>query len=118
VTVRLITFSLRQVLRLLLLACPSSRSKDLETQVIVWRMSRENDGWGYKRIPRRTPEDRHRDLDDEHPAYPGGQVPSWCEPGELAPLHAHSPVSSSIIACDLFTVESIRLKTLHVLLLY
>ena len=22
----------------------------LETQVLVWRMSRENDSWGYKRI--------------------------------------------------------------------
>ena len=34
VTVRLITLSLRQVLRLLLLACRSSRSKDLELLVL------------------------------------------------------------------------------------
>jgi hypothetical protein len=34
VTIRLITLSLRQVLRLLLLACRSSRSKDLELLVL------------------------------------------------------------------------------------
>jgi hypothetical protein len=60
----------------------------LETQILVWRMARENNGW-LQANPGRTPEDRHRDLDDEHPPYPDNQAPYWPEPGDLAPVHAH-----------------------------
>ncbi len=190
VTVRLITLSLRQVLRLLLLACRSSRSKDLEllvlrqelvvlrrqvphpktrqeerlvltvlqrlrparerlsnlftpdtlrrwhrelvkakwhfphrvvsrprisleTQVLVWRMSRENDSWGYKRIQGELQKigieisttSIRRILTVK--SRPGPHRDTWRQ--------FMRTQASSIIACDLFTVESIRLKTLHVL---
>jgi putative transposase len=190
VTVRLITLSLRQVLRLLLLACKSSRSKDaellvlrqelavlrrqvphpktrheerliltvlqwlrplherlsnlftpdtlrrwhrelvrrkwdgphrinkrktipLQTQLVVWRMSQENPTWGYRRIQgelqkigieisatsiRRITSPKRR---------PGPKRDTWRQ--------FMRSQASSIIACDLFTVESAKLKTLHVL---
>jgi hypothetical protein len=189
-TARLVLIALRQVLRLLLLSCRSSRSKDLElpvlhqelavlrrqvphpktrreersvltvlqylrparerlsnlftpdslrrwhrelvrrkwdrhhrinpkraiplkTQLLVWRLAKENPTWGYRRIqgelqklgivisassirritaPRRRPEPKR----DTWRQFMRAQA-------------------SSIIACDLFTVETIRLKTLHVL---
>jgi putative transposase len=190
VTVRLITLSLRQVLRLLLLACRSSRLKDLEllvlrqeltvlrrqvphpktrreerlvltvlqrlrpvherlsnlftpdtlrrwhrelvktkwhfshrivsrpmmplqTQLTVWRMLRENDAWGYKRIKGElnkvgidiSTTSIRRILSVK--SRPGPRRQTWRQF-----MHTQA---SSIIACDLFTVESIRLKTLHVL---
>jgi len=188
-TVRLITLSVRQVPRLLLLACRSSRSMDLEllvlrqelvvlcrqvphprtrqverlvltvlrrlrparerlsnlfapdtfrrwhrellrakwriphgvvsrprisldTQVLVWRMSRENDRWGYKRIQGELKKigieisttSIRRILAVK--SRPGPSRETWRQFMRTQP--------SSIIACDLFTVESIRLKTLHV----
>ena len=190
VTVRLITLSLRQVLRLLLLTCRSSRSKDLEllvarqelavlrrqvphpktkreerlvltvlqrlrplherlsslftpdtlrrwhrelvrrkcdgphrinkrktiplkTQLVVWRMSQENPPWGYRRIQgelqkiglaisatsiRRITAPKRR---------PGPKRDTWRQ--------FMRSQASSIIACDLLTVESVKLTTLHVL---
>jgi hypothetical protein len=190
VTVRLITLSLRQVLRFLLLTCRSSRSKDLEllvlrqelavlrrqvphpktkreerlvltvlqrlrpvherlsslftpdtlrrwhrelvrrkwdgphrinkrktipleTQLVVWRMSQENPMWGYRRIQgelqkigidisatsiRRITAPKRR---------PGPKRDTWRQ--------FMRSQASSIIACDLFTVESVKLTTLHVL---
>ena len=164
-TVRLITLSLRQVLRLLLLACRSSRSKDLEllvlrqelvvlrrqvphpktrqeerlvltvlqrlrpaherlsnlftpdtlrrwhrelvrakwrfshrvvsrprisleTQVMVWRIARENDSWGYKRI-----QGELKKIGIEISTTSIRRIlavsPSWSAPGDLAPVHAH-----------------------------
>ncbi len=189
-TVRLITLSLRQVLRLQLLTCRSSRSKDLEllvlrqelavlrrqvshpktrreerlvltvlqrlrplherlsnlftpdtlrrwhrelvrrkwdgphrinkrktislqTQLVVWRMSQENPTWGYRRIQgelqkigidisatsiRRITAPKRR---------PGPKRDTWRQ--------FMRSQASSIIACDLFTVESVKLTTLHVL---
>ena len=189
-TVRLITLSLRQVLRLLLLTCRSSRSKDLEllvlrqelavlrrqvphpktrreerlvltvlqrfrplherlsnlftpdtlrrwhrelvrrkwdgphridkrktiqlkTQLVVWRLSQENPMWGYRRIQgelqkigidisatsiRRITAPKRR---------PGPKRDTWRQ--------FMRSQASSIIACDLFTVESVKLTTLHVL---
>ena len=189
-TIRLITLSLRQVLRLVLLACQSSRSKDLEllvlrqelvvlrrqvphpktrqeerlvltilqrlrparerlsnlftpdtlrrwhrelvkakwrfphrvvsrprisleTQVLVWRMARENDSWGYKRIRGELQKigieistTSIRRILTVQPR-PGPHRETWRQ--------FMRTQASSIIACDLFTVESIRLKTLHVL---
>ena len=189
-TVRLITLSLRQVLRLLLLTCRSSRSKDLEllvlrqelavlrrqvphpktrreerlvltvlqrfrplherlsnlftpdtlrrwhrelvrrkwdgphridkrktiqlkTQLVVWRLSQENPMWGYRRIQgelqkigidisatsiRRITAPKRR---------PGPKRDTWRQ--------FMRSQASSIIACDLFTVESVKATTLHVL---
>jgi putative transposase len=189
-TARLVLISLRQVLRLLLLSCRSSRSKDLEllvlrqelavlrrqvphpktrreerlvltvlqylrparerlsnlftpdtlrrwhrelvrrkwdrphrikpkraiqlqTQLLVWRLAKEKPTWGYRRIQgelqklgivisatsiRRITAPKRR---------PGPKRDTWRQ--------FMRTQASSIIACDLFTVESIGLKTLHVL---
>jgi transposase InsO family protein len=190
VTVRFITLSLRQVLRLLLLTCRSSRSKDLELlvlrqelvvlrrqvphprtrceerlvlsvvqrlrpvherlsnlftpdtlrrwhrelvkakwqfshrivsrrgispeiQLTVWRMSKENPAWGYKRIKGElmklgieisTTSIR---LILAERSRPGPRRETWRQ--------FLRTQASSIVACDLFTVESVRLRALHVL---
>lgn len=85
----------------------------LETQLVVRRMERENLTWGYRRIQgelakvgieisessiRRILATRSR---------PGPKRETWRE--------FMRNQASSIIACDLFTVETIKLKTLHVL---
>jgi len=91
-----------------------SRPKiSLETQVIVWRMSRENDTWGYKRIQGEllkigieiSTTSIRRILAVK--SRPGPRRETWRQ--------FMRTQASSIIACDLFTVESIRLKTIHVL---
>jgi putative transposase len=85
----------------------------LENQVLVWRMARENDGWGYKPI-----QGELQKLSIEISttsirrvlavtSRPGPSRETWRK--------FMRTQASSIIACDLFTVESIRLKTLHVL---
>ncbi len=85
----------------------------LETQVLVWRMSRENDSWGYKRIQGELQKigieistTSIRRILTVKPR-PGPHRDTWRQ--------FMRTQASSIIACDLFTVESIRLKTLHVL---
>jgi hypothetical protein len=85
----------------------------LKTQLVVWRMSQENPTWGYQRIQgelqkigtdisatsiRRITAPKHR---------PGPKRDTWRQ--------FMRSQASSIIACDLFTVESVKLKTLHVL---
>jgi transposase InsO family protein len=190
VTVRLIALSLRQVLRLLLLTCRSSRSKDLEllvlrqeiavlrrqvphpkttreerlvltvlqrlrpvrerlsnlftpdtlrrwhrelvrkkwevphrikqrttiplqTQLLVWRMSRENPMWGYRRI---QGELQKIGIDISATSIRRILAPRR-RPGPKRDTWRQFVVSqaSSIVACDLFTVESVKLTTLHVL---
>ena len=83
------------------------------TASVVLRIARENPTWGYRRIQgelqklgiqisatsiRRITAPKRR---------PGPKRDTWRQF-----MRAHA---SSIIACDLFTVESIGLKTLHVL---
>jgi transposase InsO family protein len=190
VTARLVVLALRQVLRLLLLACRSSRSKDiellvlrqelavvrrqvphpktrleerlvlsvlqqlrplqervsnlftpdtlrrwhrelvrrtwsgpqrgkprraipLEHQLVVWRMWKENPTWGYKRV---QGELRKLGIDISvtsirrivaPPRRPGPRRQTW--------RNFMRAQAASIVACDLFTVESVTLKTLHVL---
>ncbi len=85
----------------------------LETQLVVWRMSQENPTWGYRRIQgelqkigidisatsiRRITSPKRR---------PGPKRDTWRQ--------FMRSQASSIIACDLFTVESVKLTTLHVL---
>lgn len=189
-TARLITLALRQVLRLLLLACRSSRSKDLEllvlrqelavlrrqvphpktrreerlvlsvlqrlrpvqerlsnlftpdtlrrwhrelvrrkwdgphrvnkrrsvpleSQLVVWRMWKENPTWGYKRV-----QGELQKVGIEisvtsirrivaPPRRPGPKRDTWRQ--------FMRAQAASIIACDLFTVETVTLRTLHVL---
>jgi len=91
----------------------SRRTIGLETQLVVWRLARENLTWGYRRIQgelakvgieisatsiRRIIATKSR---------PGPKRETWRQ--------FMRTQASSIIACDLFTVETIRLKTLHVL---
>jgi putative transposase len=89
------------------------RSIPLETQLLVWRMAKENPLWGYKRI-----QGELKKLDIEISASsirriiapkrrPGPKRDTWCQ--------FMRNQAASIIACDLFTVETVRLKTLHVL---
>ena len=85
----------------------------LETQVLVYRMARENDSWGYKRIQGELQKigieistTSIRRILTVKPR-PGPHRDTWRQ--------FMRTQASSIIACDLFTVESIRLKTLHVL---
>lgn len=186
-TFRLIAISLRQVLRLVLLVCRSSRSKDLEllvlrqevdvlrrqvarprfrpeerlvlqflrpardrllslvtpdtlrrwhrgmvratwhyghrivsrggipehVQLLVWRLATENPTWGYCRI--------RGELKKV-----GAEISTTTVRRILATTRRPPPrretwrqftriQAASIIDCDLFTVKSIRLKTLHVL---
>jgi transposase InsO family protein len=76
-------------------------------------MSRENDTWGYKRIKGElnkvgieiSTTSIRRILAVK--SRPGPRRETWRQ--------FMRTQASSIIACDLFTVESIRLKTLHVL---
>jgi putative transposase len=85
----------------------------LETQLLVWRLAKENPLWGYRRI-----QGELKKLDIEISASsirriispkrrPGPKRDTWCQ--------FMRNQAASIIACDLFTVETIRLKTLHVL---
>ena len=89
------------------------RAVSLQTQLLVWRMAKENPLWGYRRIQgellklgieisassiRRVIAPKRR---------PGPKRDTWSQ--------FMRNQAASIIACDLFTVESIRMKTLHVL---
>jgi hypothetical protein len=89
------------------------RSIPLETQLLVWRMAKENPLWGYKRI-----QGELKKLGIEISASsirrviapkrrPGPKRDTWCQ--------FMRNQAASIIECDLFTVETVRLKTLHVL---
>jgi len=85
----------------------------LETQLVVWRMARENLTWGYRRIQGELAKvgieisaTSIRRILAAKPR-PGPKRETWRE--------FMRSQASSIIACDLFTVETIRLKTLHVL---
>ena len=75
-------------------------------------MARENDNWGYKRI--------QGELQKIGRFQRRASAASWRSSPRPGP-HRDTwrqfmrTQASSIIACDLFTVESIRLKTLHVL---
>ena len=85
----------------------------LQTQLVVWRLSQENPTWGYRRIQgelqkigidisatsiRRITAPKRR---------PGPKRDTWRQ--------FMRSQASSIIACDLLTVESVKLTTLHVL---
>jgi hypothetical protein len=79
----------------------------------MWRMARENDSWGYRRIQGELQKigieisvTSIRRILTVKPR-PGPHRDTWRQ--------FMRTQASSIIACDLFTVESIRLKTLHVL---
>jgi putative transposase len=84
-----------------------------DVQLLVWRLATENPTWGYRRIQGELKK-------------VGAQVSATSIRRILATKHRPPPKretwrqfmraqASSIIACDLFTVESVRLKTLHVL---
>jgi putative transposase len=84
----------------------------LETELLVWRLAKENPLWGYRRI-----QGELKKLGIEISASsirritcpkrrPGPKRDTWCQ--------FMRNQAASIIACDLFTVETIRLKTLHV----
>ena len=85
----------------------------LETQLVVWRMARENLTWGYRRIQGELAKvgieisatSIRRILATK--SRPGPKRETWRQ--------FMRTQASSIIACDLFTVETIKLKTLHVL---
>jgi putative transposase len=87
------------------------RAIPLQTQLLVWRLAKENPTWGYRRIQgelqklgieisassiRRITAPKRR---------PGPKRDTWRQ--------FMRAQASSIFACDLFTVESIGLKTLH-----
>jgi len=85
----------------------------LETQLLVWRMAQESPLWGYRRI-----QGELKKLGIEISASsirriicpkrrPGPKRDTWCQ--------FMRSQAASIIACDLFTLETVRLKTLHVL---
>jgi len=89
------------------------RTISLQTQLLVWRLAKENPLWGYRRIQgellkvgieisassiRRVIAPKRR---------PGPKRDTWSQ--------FMRNQAASIVACDLFTVDSIRMKTLHVL---
>jgi transposase InsO family protein len=84
-----------------------------QTQLLVWRLAKENPLWGYRRIQgellkvgieisassiRRVIAPKRR---------PGPKRDTWSK--------FMRTQAASIVACDLFTVEAVRMKTLHVL---
>jgi hypothetical protein len=84
-----------------------------QTQLLVWRLSEENPLWGYQHIQgellkvgieisassiRRVIAPKRR---------PGPKRDTWSK--------FMRTQAASIVACDLFTVETVRMKTLHVL---
>ena len=101
---RLAAISLRQILRLLLLRCRCSRAKDLELLVL-----RQELDVLHRQVPRPRfrPEERSGALRPPAPAASAGSCVVSITPDTIR--------RSSIIACDLFTVASVRLKTLYVL---
>ena len=89
------------------------RAVSQQTQLLVWRLSKENPLWGYQRIQgellklgieisassiRRVIAPKRR---------PGPKRDTWSK--------FMRTQAASIVACDLFTVETMRMKTLHVL---
>ena len=84
-----------------------------EVQLLVWRLATENPTWGYRRIQGElkkvgaqiSPTSIRRILTVRRSPPPKRETWRQFMRGQ----------ASSIIACDLFTVESVRLKTLHVL---
>ncbi|MDA8039648.1 MAG: integrase [Actinomycetota bacterium] len=89
------------------------RAIPLESQLVVWRMWKENPTWGYKRIQGELQKigieisvtSIRRIVAPPRP--PGPKRETWRK--------FMRAQASSIIACDLFTVETVKLKTLHVL---
>ena len=91
----------------------SRRATSLQTQVLVWRRAKENPLWGCRRIQgellkvgveisassiRRVIAPKRR---------PGPKRDTWSQ--------FMRNQAASIVTCDLLTMESIRMKTLHVL---
>jgi hypothetical protein len=91
----------------------SRRAIPLETQLVIWRMAQDNPAWGYRRLKgelakvgievsttsiRRILETRPR---------PRPNSDHW--------RRFLRSQAASIVACDFFTVETLRLKTLYVL---
>ncbi len=89
------------------------RSIPEETRALVWRFATENPTWGYRRIQGElrkvgvevSATSIRRILAAHH--RPPERRETWSQ--------FMRAQASSIIACDLFTVESVRLRTLHVL---
>jgi transposase InsO family protein len=84
-----------------------------KVQLLVWRLATENPAWGYRRIQGELKK-------------VGAQISATSVRRILSVKRRPPPKretwrqfmraqAASIIACDLFTVESVRLKTLHVL---
>ena len=91
---------------------PRRRIPD-QTRLLVWRLAHENPRWGYRRI-----QGELRKLGIELSATSIRRIlaiPRRPPPRRETWTQFLRAQASSIIACDLFTVESIRLKTLHVL---
>ena len=91
----------------------SRGSLGLDTQLVVWRVARENLLWGYRRIQGELAKlgievsaTTIRRILQTKPR-PGAKRETWRQ--------FMRTQASSIIACDLFTVETVKLKTLHVL---
>ena len=82
-------------------------------RLLVWRLASENPTWGYcrlrgelKKVGAEISTTSIRRILAEKRRPPAGRE-TWRQ--------FMRTQASSIIACDLFTVESVRLKTLHVL---
>jgi putative transposase len=71
-------------------------------------MAKENPLWDYHRI-----QAGDRDLSTEYPQGYRTETKAWSEAGTWSQFMRNQ--AASIVACDLFTVESIRMKTPHVL---
>ena len=89
------------------------RAVSQQTQLLVWRLSKENPLWGYRHIQREL-------------LKVGIEISASSIRRVIAPKRRPGPKrdtwskfmrtqAASIIACDLFTVETVRMKTLHVL---
>ena len=87
----------------------------MQTQLLVWRMPKENPPWGYResktsllKVGVHISESSIRRA--QRSLQSGDQAPKRDTRSQFMRNQA-----ASIVACDLFTVESIRMKTVHVL---
>jgi putative transposase len=86
---------------------------DQEVQQLIVHLAKENPAWGYQRIQGRAAAPRGAGLGDRDPCH---AAPPWAQPGTTASRRhlegVPAPAGRWIVACDLFTVDTVWLRRL------
>jgi putative transposase len=92
-------------------------SLDQELEALIVRLAQENDSWGYGKLAGellklglKVSQTSIRNILDRH-----GIVPAPVRNGSRGWRHLMTHYKQQILACDFFTVETLRLQTLYVL---